>query len=339
MLDAYDWHQRSVTLINFPTDEVERLSKYHVDTIIEALFVYPNSLDESGSIVSAFGFESGAVNVLYKPDIIVIKSGFIGSTKFMELVRVLISNVRRFEAVVAIEAISDSIEDDIYLHQVVGAETGLHALWLRDFPGGYCVGYCVGASAQMRAAARQVAEFLTPLGAVAFGAEIVANSGLFVSPQAGRFVLIAGPNCSFAPPFEDCAVGLCVAMDLSRLRGVHWPPLGEFSPLLFRVPANVRIVDGEACDHWPLAAIDLTQCAELAEIGDYAFAGCPSLRSFRVPASVRKVGRCAFSTSGLREFDASRASPVMEDRSMEYCTHLESARFGGVHWSRSVFFA
>jgi hypothetical protein len=210
-------------------------------------------------------------------------------------------------------------------------------LWLRAFAGGYSVGYCPGALRHVQAAVKQVAEFLMPLGVVVFGAELVVRGEGFVLPvDVGPVILTAEPGSSLARSSHG-DVDRCAALDISRLPDFASVPLAGYRPTVIRLSPRLRTVPDSACTCWPLVVLDLHEHLELTEIGQWAFRQTWALRSVRVPASLRRVGRGAFFDSGLREFDASSASPVVGDGAFWDCVRLESARFRGAHWEGKVF--
>ncbi len=89
------------------------------------------------------------------------------------------------------------------------------------------------------------------------------------------------------------------------------------------LPAGVRRIGAQAfgsvSDNYSmaLAHVDFAEGSQLGSIGDYAFARCPELKSFTVPAQVATIGRQAFFATGLQQlrfltYDAALPSGVAE---------------------------
>lgn len=91
------------------------------------------------------------------------------------------------------------------------------------------------------------------------------------------------------------------------------------------VPTSIKELAGTSLRGMAnLNSLDLSACAELTSIGDYAFEACSSLSHIQLPASLSYLGSRAFSRcASLTDVDlSSSALTEIKDYTFEYCTSL-----------------
>jgi hypothetical protein len=133
--------------------------------------------------------------------------------------------------------------------------------------------------------------------------------------------------------------GNLTAVDLSALTGESAPMFTNCRKLtLVRLPAALKSI---ACRMFrgcmSLAAVDLSACWRLADIGGYSFSACFGLKRVVIPATVTYIGLYAFLVSGLKHLQAVGSRLVIEIGAFSGCTSLAEGALGSTRLCGVVF--
>jgi hypothetical protein len=192
-------------------------------------------------------------------------------------------------------------------------------------------------SRDARCSATRVAKFLSPLGCVVSGREVIAKAGPFVrSVSGGEYVLFAEAGADLRDMSGDDAV---VAVDISAQTASIVPLFAKCDRLTFvRLPKTLKEIPARSFSRCgALVEVDLAPCLLLKAVGDSAFSGCNRLDHIDLPPSVRWIGPCAFQASGLRWVNSSAPSVTIGSAAFMGCTALATASFLRVHLDDFAF--
>ena len=97
------------------------------------------------------------------------------------------------------------------------------------------------------------------------------------------------------------------------------------------IPTSIKEISGTALRGMAnLGSLDLSECAELTSIGDYAFEACSMLSSINLPVNLTELGNHAFSRcTSLSSIYLPSGISEISDYAFDYCTSLSNIMLPG----------